>query len=193
MREEVFKEEEEFGWKGSERSGHVESYSSMWNVKRRCTCEKKRMKKMKGAKHKEHWVRRADIQVDESRLRGKKGRGSKTTRNICECCLGVCVSHKHKHTHSFNIFPSITSKAIYLSIWLVCSLNNGANMKRVTEKIRSSDGGHRVSALRAAQGINSGHKGITRGSHLHFTLTTKVETTRDCSCRDHHNSYQICF
>lgn len=66
-------------------------------------------------------------------------------------------------------------------------------MKQVTEKIWLYDGGHGVPALRAVQGINSSHKGITRLSHLHFTLTTKLEMTRACSCLDHHNSYQICF
>lgn len=45
-------------------------------------------------------------------------------------------------------------------------------MEGVTERIWSSDGGHRVPVLRAALGINSSHKGITRGTHLHFTLTT---------------------
>lgn len=117
----------------------------MWKVKRRCTCEKKRMiNKTKGRKY----------------------------ECISKCCRSVCVS-KHKRTQLRH--HPLNHNWGHLSIWLVCSLNNGANMKRVTEKIWSSDGGHGVPALRAEQGINSSHEGITRGSHLHLTLTTKVE------------------
>lgn len=100
-------------------------------------------------------------------------------------------SQKYERTQLQHL--SLNHNRGHLSIGLVCSLNNGANMKWVTEKIWSSDGGHRVPALGAAEGINSSHKGITRGSHLHFTLTTKVETSHARSCLDHHNSYQICF
>lgn len=63
-------------------------------------------------------------------------------------------------------------------------------MKRVTEKIWSSDGGHRVPVLRATQGINSSHKGIVGGRYLHFTHTTKVGLTHACTRLDHHHSYQ---
>ncbi len=54
-------------------------------------------------KHKEHWVGRADIRVDESRLRGKKGRGGKKKRRVekmsaSASAVSVYVSHKHKHT-----------------------------------------------------------------------------------------------
>lgn len=55
-------------------------------------------------------------------------------------------------------------------------------MKRVTEKIWSSDGGHRVPVLRATQGINSSHKGITGGRYLHFTLTHTHNQRQIDSC-----------
>lgn len=89
-------------------------------------------------------------------------RVNKVPKCISKRCL--CVSHKHHYDMSL----SIPAEAVYL----VCSLNNRANMEPVTEKICSSDGGHGAAALGAAQGINSSHKGITRGTHLHFTLTT---------------------
>lgn len=66
-------------------------------------------------------------------------------------------------------------------------------MKQVTEMIWLSDGGHGVPALKAVQGINSSHKGITRQSHLHFTLTTKLEVTRVYPCLGLPDSYLIRF
>lgn len=73
------------------------------------------------------------------------------------------------------------------------SLNNGANVRPVNEKIWRSDGGHRAPVQGAAQGISNSRTGITRGPHLHFTLTTRVETAHIHSCQHRCLPHQICL